>query len=244
LIFRASAAITQGVNTATLSNRELVIRLATADQEDPAWLEFVSRFQWRIRRTIHDALLRASGRQPSLEIGDLLEVVDDLTQDVFLRLITGERRALAHFRGRNENSIYTYLDAIATNLVRDHLKMLRARARPAVVTSLDEPKNPMSSEEPAEPITLGDKLTSPDPDPSVTAQESELSRHIVEAVEETSKKNTAGRDRLIFRLYFLEGLTVPEIASIRVIKLSASGIEKRIAKFRSAAKKVLQKEGG
>jgi RNA polymerase sigma factor (sigma-70 family) len=232
------------VSTANLSNRELVTRLATAGHEDPAWLEFVSRFHGRIRRTIYDVLTRAAGQHPGLNISDLLEIVDDLTQDVFLRLITSERRALAQFRGRNENSIYTYLDAIATNLVRDHLKMLRARTRPTVVTSLDEPRKHLSPDEAAEPLTLGDKLTSPNPDPSVTAQESELSRRIVETVEETSQKNSARRDRLIFRLYFLEGLTVPEIASIRIIKLSSSGVEKRIAKFRSAAKKVLKKEGG
>jgi DNA-directed RNA polymerase specialized sigma24 family protein len=112
------------------------------------------------------------------------------------------------------------------------------------VKSLDEPKKSNCREEPPDPTPLGDELSSPEPDPSVTAHESELHRCIVEAVEETSHRSTITRDRLIFRLYFLEGLTVEEIASIGTITLSSSGIEKRISKFRTVARTFLEKEGG
>jgi RNA polymerase sigma factor (sigma-70 family) len=179
-----------------------------------------------------------------LDIGDLKDVVEDLTQDVFVRLMDGERRAIAQFKGRNENSIYTYLNAIATNLVRDHVKMLRAQRRPQVAASLDETRRSNSPEELDEFLTLADKLMSSEPDPEATIVEGEVRMHISGALDQVCRGSTTKRDRLIFRLYFLEGLTIDEITTYQSISLTQSGIEKRIFKIRSIIKKILGLEGG
>jgi RNA polymerase sigma factor (sigma-70 family) len=244
LLFFASAAITQDVNAADLSNRELVIHLVTAGPEDPAWLEFFSRFQGRIRSVAFRALTHETRRDPRLDVGDVMEVAQDLTQDAFLRLINGERRALAQFKGRSENSLFTYLHAIVTNLVRDHVKKLRAQRRPQIAASLSEPKKSKFPEDLVEGLTLGDKLVSPGAGPHEAVEEGELRTRISEAVDEASRGSTTTRDRLIFRLYFLEGLKITEIASLRVTKLSPSGIEKRVSKIRSSIKKILNGKGG
>lgn len=230
------------MNPGQLSNRELVSRLVAAGPDDPAWLEFVSRFHRRIRRITYCAYTSEAKRRPGLDVSLPGEIVEDLTQEVFVRLINGDRRALAEFRGLNEHSIYTYLQAIATNLVRDHFKKLRAQRRPPAAKSLAEPLR--TADGPIESFTLGDQLPSPGPGPEMAAEAQELQKKIAEAVEQASRGALSQRDRLIARLFFIEELTMEEIASIGTIGLSASGVEKRIRKIRSAVKELLGEEGG
>ena len=225
---------------AKASNRELVRRLVDAGPEDSAWLEFVSRFHDWIRRVTFRAYAAEAERGRGLDAGLPGEVVEDLTQEVFVRLLDGERRALAHFQGRNENSIYTYLYTIATNLVRDHFKKLRAQRRPPAARSLSEPLR--TADGPVEELTLGDVLFNSTQSPEEWAQSAEFREKISEAVGRVSPGAASKRDRLIFRLYFVEGLTLEEIASLRTVRLSVSGVEKRVVKIRTALNNLLGKE--
>lgn len=223
-----------------LSNRELVSRLVDAGPEDPAWQEFVSRFHGWIRRTAFRAYTMEAEHSHGLDTAVAGEVVDDLTQEVFVRLIDGERRALARFQGRNEHSIYTYLSTIATNLVRDHFKKLRAQRTPPAARSLSEPLR--ASDAPVDDLTLGDVLSGSSSSPEEMARSVEIRRKIAAAVGRASPGATSKRDRLIFRLYFVEGLTLEEVASIRSVGLSVSGVEKRVRRIRSALKNSFGKE--
>jgi RNA polymerase sigma factor (sigma-70 family) len=216
-----------------------------AAPDDPAWSEFVSRFHGWIRRITFRAYTTEAERNRGLDAGLPGEVIEDLTQEVFVRLIDGGRRALAHFEGRNEHSIYTYLCTIATNLVRDHFKKLRAQRTPPAARSLNEPLR--VSDAPAEDLNLGDVLSGSSLSPEEMAHSVEIRKRIASAVHQASLGPTSKRDRLIFRLYFAEGLTLEEIAAIRSVKLSISGVEKRVRKIRSALKELLgkeEKEGG
>lgn len=225
-----------------LSNRDLVNRLVKAGPEDHAWLEFITRFQPRIRRLAYRAYSAEAIRHSGVDASRPGEVIDDLTQEVFIRLIDAERRALAAFRGLSENSIYTYLHTIAVNLVRDHFKKLRAQRRPPAATSLNEPLR--TADGPAENSTLGDYLPSADPNPEEIAESLELERRISSAVAESTLSSISSRDRLIFRLIFVQGLSVEDVASYRGMKLSTSGVEKRVRKIRVVVKKILAEEGG
>ena len=62
------------------------------------------------------------------------------------------------------------------------------------------------------------------------------------AVDRVSRASASNRNRLIFRLFFVERLTMDEIASIRAIGLSPSGVEKVIRKIRKAVQKMLSEE--
>lgn len=226
-----------------LSNRELVTRLVEAGPDDPAWLEFFSRFQSRIRLTVYRAFQGAAERNPGLDVDRTGEMVNDLTQDVFLRLLDSERRPLARFRGRNENSIYTYLNAIAINLVHDHFKRLRAQKTPPASVSLDEPLR--VADGPAEGLVLGDTLPSSSQGPEETAQAAELRRRVAGVLGGPVRLKK--RDALVFRLYFVEGRTIDEVASCQAVRLSPSGVEKCIHRLREAVQKELAggtKEGG
>jgi RNA polymerase sigma factor (sigma-70 family) len=220
-----------------LSNRDLVERLVDAPSGDPVWSEFVARFQSRIRLAVLRCFRTEAQRNPGLDIGSLPEAVIDLTQDVFVKLLESERRALSRFRGKSEHSIYTYLNAIAVNLVRDHFKRLRAQKTPRAAASL---QNPVLQEDEADGPVYEQALVSAGPGPERFIASQELRDRMVAAVAEASPQSaTAPRDRLIFRLYFIEGLTVGEIARVGSIGLSESGIEKCIRRIREALRENL-----
>jgi len=227
-----------------LSNLDLVRHLVQAGPEDPAWLEFVSRYHERIRSIAHRAFLNEAQRNPSLDTGRASEIVEDLTQDVFVRLIDGDRRALSHFNGRSESSVYMYLHSIATNLVRDHFRKFRAQRKIPGATSLSEPIR--TADGSLDAITLGDCVASPGPGPESALEASELRMRIAKAIDRVSRGAFSNRNRLIFRLFFVEGLTYDEIASIRAIRLSSSGVEKCVRRIRTTLQKILgeEKEGG
>lgn len=216
-----------------LSNRELVERLVDAAPEDSLWPEFVARFQSRIRLAVLRSFRTEALRNPGLDTGPPHESVVDLTQDVFVKLLDSERRALSRFRGKSEHSIYTYLSAIAVNLVRDHFKRLRAQKSPKATTSLQN--TVQQQEDEADGPSYEQALMSEGTGPERFVASQELRERMVAAVAECSPQSaTVPRDRLIFQLYFIEGLTVGEIARIPSVGLSASGIEKCVRRIREA----------
>jgi RNA polymerase sigma factor (sigma-70 family) len=232
------------VSSEPLSNLDLVRHLVRAGPEDPAWLDFISRYHQRIRCIAHRAFLNEAQRNYGLDTGKAGDVVEDLTQDVFVRLIDGNRRALSHFHGRSESSLYMYLHAIATNLVRDHFRKFRAQRKIPAAASLSEPLR--TADGALEAVTLGDCVASPSPGPDAAAEASELRARIAKAVDRVSGGSFSNRDRLVFRLFFVEGLTYDEIASLRAIGLSTAGVEKCIRRIRKALQRILadQKKKG
>jgi RNA polymerase sigma factor (sigma-70 family) len=216
-----------------LPNRELVKQLVNAEPDDPLWQEFVSRFGNRIRLVVLRSFETEQTRSPTLDAGSARDSVEDLTQEVFVRLLEGERRALGRFRGRTDHSIYTYLSAIAVNLVRDHFKKLRAVKRPRGTTSSS---NSILSEPKETALDYGQSLIGDGSGPERFVASHELREAISTVLAETSRDGTTARDRLVFRLFFIEGLTVDEIARNRMIGLSQSGVEKCIRRMRNALK--------
>jgi RNA polymerase sigma factor (sigma-70 family) len=215
-----------------LSNLELVDRLVQANATDSVWSEFVVRFQGRIRLAVLRALRTEASRNPGLDTGSLEDSVSDLTQEVFVKLLEFERRALSRFRGRSEHSIYTYLATIAVNLVRDHFKKLRALKTPRATASISEA---VKLEQESEGLHYDQALSSEGAGPERYVASQELRERMAGVVADASPAGRfAARDRLVFRLYFLEGLTVGEVARIPAVGLSPSGVEKCVRRIREA----------
>ncbi|MGH9320900.1 MAG: RNA polymerase sigma factor [Vicinamibacteria bacterium] len=220
-----------------LSNRDLVDGLLGAGPAEPFWKEFVSRFQGRIRFSVLRSFQTEAQRNPGLDTGPTRDAVLDLSQDVFVKLLESDRRALTRFRGRSEHSIYTYLNTIAVNLVRDHFKKLRAQKTPKAPASLS---NLVQHEQESNAPSYDQALVSDGPGPERYVASQELRERMASTVEASSPQGATGRrDRLIFRLYFIEGLTVGEIAAIPAIALSTSGVEKCIRRIREALREEL-----
>lgn len=224
-----------------LSNRALVEHLVDAPVDDPHWEEFVSRFQGRLRMMVARTYQLEAAKNPDLDTGPVEEAAEDLTQEVFVKLLESHRRALSRFRGRTEHSIITYLSAIAVNLVRDHFRRLRAQKTPRATVSLTSRGGAENFEEAA---AVESTLVCEGDGPEGRITRAELLGRIEEALREASAaRKTSARDRLIFRLFFIEGLTVSEIARIGTIRLSESGVEKCIRRIRETLKNRLS-EGG
>lgn len=220
-----------------LSNRDLIELLLDAGPEDRIWEEFVARFQGRIRLVVLRSFRTETERNPGLDSGSASEAVPDLTQDVFVKLLESDRRALSRFRGRSEHSIHTYLHTIAVNLVRDHFKKLRAQKTPKAPSSLS---NLVQQELDSDGPSYDQALVSDGPGPERFVASQELRDRMGATIERASPQASTGmRDRLIFRLYFIEGLTVGEIAAIPSVGLTESGIEKCIRRIREALREEL-----
>lgn len=217
-----------------LPNRELIQSLAQAPPDDPLWNELISRFRPHLRLVVLRSFQTEAERHPSIDAGSPQELVDDLTQEVFVRLVDGDRRAMSRFHGRSEHSATTYLSAIAVNLVRDHFKKLRSMKNPKATASLSSLAQP---EESSGGASHPRAFLSDGPGPERFVASSEIRERIRAVVDELSPRGTtSARDRLIFQLFFIEGLTVDEIAANRSIRLSASGVEKCIRRIRDALK--------
>ncbi len=221
-----------------LGNRDLVERLLDAAPEDRIWEEFVARFQGRIRLVVLRSYHAEVERNPGLDAGSVQEAVPDLSQEVFVKLLESDRRALARFRGRSEHSLHTYLHTIAVNLVRDHFKKLRAQKTPKASASLS---NLVRQELESDGPSYDQALVSDGPGPERFVASQELRDRLGKTVERASREGATGpRDRLIFRFYFVEGLTVGEIAAIPSVGLTESGVEKCIRRIREALREELQ----
>lgn len=160
----------------------LMVRYQRGDRD--AFAELVSRYQ----TPIFNFSLRHL-RQPA--------VAEDVTQEVFLRLV----QSAAEFK--HEARFSTWLYTIARNLCVDHARKQSYRRHP----SLDEP---MGSDE-SGGRTLADKL--PDSHPRASAERgavsSEVATRIVQAVEALPEDQ-----REVFLLRQLGNLPFKDIADI------------------------------
>ena len=211
-----------------LANRDLIQQLTQADAGDPLWPEFIARFRTGIRITVLRTLRTEAERTPGVNASESPELIEDLTQEVFVRLLEWNRRALSRFQGRTELAAHTYLNTIAVNLVRDHCKSLRSLKKPRVTASLS---HTVATEIAAEDPNYTQTLASDGTGPERLIAAKELREQIRVAIDQAAPSaSTVPRDRSIFQLFFVERLTLDEIArsgSQRAASRSASAASAR-----------------
>ena len=186
-----------------LTVSELLKLCSKRPPDEAAWQEFVRRYNTTIKahvvKTFHKKAREESDRKPQFP-DDLIE---DLVQAVYMRLIEDQNRALERFEGEYENSIFQYLGMISINVVRDYFREAKAQKRPKVTYSLDD-------------IVTEPPVPSPNSNVPFTLEE----------IERALRKSVSGRHRdrdiLIFQLRFYEGLTLEEIK--QALKLGLSPI--------------------
>jgi len=138
-------------------------------------------------------------------------MVDDIVQDVFLKLCEQERRILRNFEPRGEDSFLGLLRLVTASVANDYFRRhYSAKRGGKVVTS--------QLNEEAGPSTMAGAHPAAEMQKSVLlAQMDQMLRAAPEAVGE--------RDRSIFWLYYLQGFTAEEIAGLDGAGLSAKGVE-------------------
>jgi RNA polymerase sigma-70 factor (ECF subfamily) len=129
---------------------------------------------------------------------------DDLVQETYLRLSANHARALCEFVPRHTGSAYCYLQVIAARVTHDYCKK----------------KDFHRIEE-----------LPPDP-PDIAAPDQTEWLALKAAVGDLLLKHASNRDRQIFGLRYLAGMTAKEIAAIPGIGLTVKGVESVLVRLR------------
>jgi len=138
-------------------------------------------------------------------------MVDDIVQDVFLKLCEQERRILREFEPRGDDSFFGLLRLICASVANDYFRRLYSAKRGGKVVTMplldEEAQTPAESANPASRMHR-------------SALFAQLDRKLRSAPE-----TIAERDRTLFWLYYRQGFTAEEIARIPAAGLTAKGVE-------------------
>jgi RNA polymerase sigma-70 factor (ECF subfamily) len=167
-----------------------------------AWDEFLRRFH----PVIVSALVRTARRYTV----DCSHIIDDLEEEVYLKLCAKGAHALRKFMPRYPGSAFGYLRIVASCVAHDHFK----RPKPNVVEDFQV-----------------DNLAEPD------VMEWRL---LVDDVDKILLRNATEFQRYIFWLYYLHGLTAVQIAALPGVNLSAKGVESLNRRLGRIVRKELQ----
>ena len=181
-----------------------LLQLCLQLEQDALWTEFVRRSQPIIAGVIFKTVRRWINPSPSL--------VDDLVQDTYLKLCLNDFKALRQFVFRHENSLFGFLKVVASNTVHDHFRAVYSRKRGRGVTDIQLDCAGLTA-------VLND---------SGSAGEQGI---LLEAIDSCLKVSACARDRVIFWLYYREGLTAKAISGLPLIRLSVKGVESTVRRL-------------
>lgn len=153
-------------------------------------------------------------------------MVDDIVQEVFLKLCEQQRRILREFVPRGEDSFLGLVRIVSASVANDYFRRQHSVKRGGKVVTIGLEDGPGAN------VSVG-------PAGGAEMQKavlfSELDRKMRSAPEAIGE-----RDRAIFWLYYLQGLTAEEIAGLPAAELSAKGVESALRKVTTWLRKELQ----
>ncbi|MGB5037471.1 MAG: sigma-70 family RNA polymerase sigma factor [Blastocatellia bacterium] len=183
--------------------------------DSAAWTEFVDTFNRRIvAAVIRERRQRGLSSDPTAA-----DAVSDLVQDVYLRLLANDRRALRDFRGETEIAVYAYLARIVRAAVGDRTRRDSSQKRHAQTVPLDAGVDGEGSTPLSELLAASDVSS-----PELQMRERAVPGRLRALLAGGGVPNPE-RDALVFELHVLEGLSAREIAGIPALDLSLSAVE-------------------
>jgi len=189
---------------------EQLVRACAESHDSAAWDEFVSRFH----RAISLSIIRTAyqwGYAPQ-------QVVEDLVQETYLKLCADKCRLLHEFAVQHPEAIVGYVKVVAVNVAHDCFKALHSQKRGSGDST--------QSLEDAEPKALGGSLGGQD-----AIEREVLLKEINQCLESYSEGPDQERDRMIFWLYYQQGMSARSIAAVATIGLTAKGVESAISRL-------------
>jgi RNA polymerase sigma-70 factor (ECF subfamily) len=137
--------------------------------------------------------------------------VDDIVQEVFLKLCEQERRILKDFEPRGDDSFFGLLRLVFASVANDYFRRIYSAKRGGKVVIT--------------PLVDGDtQWSAASAHPAVQMQRSALLAQLDERLR-AAPDVIGERDRAFFWLYYREGFTAEEIAGISAGGLTAKGVE-------------------
>ncbi len=198
----AISTIPRATRYAALSLQEVVCRCAEG-RDDDAWQEFVSRVGKPISLTVLRTASLWGEPSPAL--------VEDLVQVTYLKLWEDGCRRLRDFAVEHPEAILGYVKKIATNAAHDHFKHRRSQSAGGDHTHLSTTDVDVEAGQ------------------EIHGSQARLDFEIfVAEVDGYLKRCSTGvdqeRDRMIFWMYFRQGMSGKEIASLPTLQLGAKGV--------------------
>jgi RNA polymerase sigma-70 factor (ECF subfamily) len=185
-----------------LSLTDLVC-LCAGPRDDDAWEEFVSR----VGKTIGLTIMRTA----SLWAEPSRSVVEDLVQITYIKLWEDGCSRLHDFAIQHPEAILGYIKKTAANTTHDYFKHRHSQSsggdQPHVSTIDIDPEAGQEVHGSQERIAFGVFLN-------------EIDEHLKHCLTEPAQE----RDRMIFWLYFRQGMSCKEIASLPTVGLGAKGV--------------------
>lgn len=133
--------------------------------------------------------------------------IDDIVQEIYLRMCAEGARILVSFRDPRPEAMFGYLKVVATNIAHDFFRRQSAVKRGAEkTTSVEE-----AADLPAPFQEMERRLSLMEIDKMLLTQ--------------TKEKDNGSRDRAVFRLYYRHGLTAQAISGLPGIGLNSKGVE-------------------
>jgi RNA polymerase sigma-70 factor (ECF subfamily) len=178
-----------------------LIAACTSESNEVAWHEFIRRLRPLIAGVIVKVALRFGKVSQAL--------VEDLSQEVYLRLWSDQGRALMSVEGYHEYAFFGLVKVTAANTTQDYFRRrLSSKAG--------------SGNTPADHVFMeheSSRGSSYHPERKVLLEE-------IDRILKTHKHEpNFARDYAIFWLYYRNGLTAKAIAALPGIKLTVKGVE-------------------
>lgn len=178
-------------------------------REDRAWHRFLREYQTCIQGAIMSLLAKFSIHE--------VEVADDIFASVIEKLLVDDCRALRRFQGKSKFS--TWLVSIARNKTYDYLRSLKRKPTVSMSTPIDDEDDDM------EKMLAADLDLEHDLETRLTAEE--------------ALDMLPTEERLVLKLYYIEGMKEREIAVLLDLSVDAVSARKSrsLKKIRSLVRK-------
>lgn len=187
-----------------------LIRACAESNDSAAWEEFLSRFH----RVISVSVIRAARQWADAP----LRIADDLVQETYLKLCSDRCRRLCDFALQHPDAIVGYIRTIATNVTHDHFKAIHSKKR-----GTGQPHESLEN------ITAS--TTNEDTGSPAAMERRILLQQIDLCLATCSPESHLKRDRLIFWLYYRQGMSAQTIAALPTVGLTAKGVESLILRL-------------
>src|SRR5215831_3075876 len=211
------ASYVKSTQYSSLSLKDLV-SLCAGPSDDSAWEEFVVR----VGKTISLTVLRTA----SLWGERSQSLVEDLVQLTYLKLCEDNCRHLRDFAIQNPDGILGYLKKVAANATHDFLRHGHSQSSGGSQTHVS-----ISDVD----VEAGKEVQG--------SQDRVAFQILLNQIDEHLKRHLTGadqeRDRTIFWLYFKQGMSTKEIASLPTIGLGPKGVGSVIERLKRCIREQL-----
>lgn len=184
-------------------------RICAYSTRAPEWGEFV--------RLVTPGVALTARRVSVLWGDESSATVSEIVQEVFLKLCEDERRILREFEDRGNDSFFKLMRMITASVATDHFRRSRAEKRGGRMGAV-----PLESSLIEEELCDGEAIRAVEW-PALVAQLDGLLRLYPDTV--------SARDRNLFWMYYMQGMTADAIARIPSMCLGAKGVESALLRL-------------